>query len=712
MTNSAAISKQVETQRKVGRSRNRKKPKNLSPQVQQELLSAVRDAKIRVIGQDLVKNDAEAAVLMAIVRAYGDTPSGFIYVAPSRARTTKRPPDVVLCHPEIGLLIIETKGIPISKIEGVEAGSIMFRYNGYIEPQNVIRQAEDQMFDIKDDLMRLVRDEHQMPLLNCMVAFPRISENEWRTKGYDQVHPTSQLLLFDQISTRSKLKSRISALVQDGLKLSKKPEPINLSHVELLERVFGNSDVIDASRPCRAELPQTSLGTLVDERMNQEKYLSAEQKALSRLEFDGTQRLIRGVAGSGKSIVLANLVARHLHRSLAQLQMPLWPDEKPRVAVTCFNRALVDFLRKKVQTAFKEQTLDAEIPATVLTIGHFNGLFGRLKANGWPLNYIRISDVKDSTTRAAQYREQIARWAARAPEQYESLCFDAIFVDEGQDFEPEEFKLLLDMIKPHPKTGEKPIVVFYDDAQNLYGRARPVWRDIGINVVGERSQVMKECFRNTRPIVELAFNVLLGSAAPAEMRALTRTYADIAYLKERGLVEESADFINVRFAERRGSPPRVNGFANETDEVRWVAQQISRLVCEEGVRREDILILFYRPSTFDHTQLESFVRSSVPDMEFVRPFGENESDKDQYIFHPGKLTISTVYGAKGYDAPIVFIVGADRFGTDTEGRAAFYVAATRAKMFLQITGVQDRNSLLEEAAAISEKLRKSEPAAA
>jgi superfamily I DNA and RNA helicase len=326
------------------------------------------------------------------------------------------------------------------------------------------------------------------------------------------------------------------------------------------------------------------------------------------------------------------------------------------------------------------------------------------------LNYIRITDLRDATARAADYRAQIADWAAGAPEHYESSCFDYIFVDEGQDFEPEEFRLLLDLIKPHPATSEKPIVIFYDDAQNLYGRSRPVWREIGINVVGERAQVMKECFRNTRPIVELAFNVLLGSAAPPEERALTRTYADIAYLKERGLVEENGDLIEVRFAERRGDPPRVNQFSGENDEMRWVAQQIARLVCDEGVRREDILVLFSGPKVFDHARLESLITASIPDIEFVRPFAKQ--DIDQYIFQPGKLTISTVAGAKGYDAPIVFIVGANRFGTDIEGRAAFYVAATRAKMFLQITGVESGNSLLEEAAAISAKLPAFERAAA
>jgi len=68
------------------------------------------------------------------------------------------------------------------------------------------------------------------------------------------------------------------------------------------------------------------------------------------------------------------------------------------------------------------------------------------------------------------------------------------------------------------------------------------------------------------------------------------------------------------------------------------------------------------------------------------------------------VTFSTVFGAKGYDAPVVFVVGADLFPYTKEGRAEFYVAATRAKMRLYISGVWRDRSLLGEAAAVRAQL--------
>ena len=80
---------------------------------QQDLYGAIRKAKIRVVGQDDVKNEAQARVAIAVIEAYGDSPAGFVYIEPYTARSTKRPPDILLCHPDVGVLVIEVKGYPL-----------------------------------------------------------------------------------------------------------------------------------------------------------------------------------------------------------------------------------------------------------------------------------------------------------------------------------------------------------------------------------------------------------------------------------------------------------------------------------------------------------------------------------------------------------------------------------------------------------------------
>jgi len=339
-------------------------------------------------------------------------------------------------------------------------------------------------------------------------------------------------------------------------------------------------------------------------------------------------------------------------------------------------------------------------------VSHLNGLMWKLKERGWPLEYIPFKILKEvgNVVWAQMYREQIQKLANSQPELYHSLCFDALFVDEGQDFEPEEYQLMLDLIRPHEVTGEKPIIIFYDDAQNIYGKARPNWREIGLNLVGERSKVMSDCFRNTRQIVELAFNVLLGSQSPPDTKVETRTYADINYLKKLGVVKETGDYIRIGFAEKEYKRPEVKDFQNRVAEIEWLSQEIVNLITFEKVRPEDILVVFFRPETFEFKQLEQQISRQIPDLRYIHPFGGNSFDKDKYIFQTDCLTISTVNGAKGYDAPIVFLVGADRFDSNTEGRASFYVAATRAKLLLYVSGVTCERSLLSESKDICKML--------
>jgi len=671
----------------------------VSQPTQDALQRVVDSAKARVVGVDLLKNNAEAQVLTSVIQAFGDCHTSFIYISPCRAGSVLYPPDVVLCHPDVGLLILESKSHNIDKLLKIEAGSIWLKYWNKHKPVNVIRQAEDQMFEIQNDLSR-IQPNRPSPLIINMVAFPNISEDEWKARNYHHVHPSAQLLLREQILDPQRLKKRVESLVFDRLQRSHLPEKLSPQHLDGILRIFGNSQAINPKPPLRPDIEQQKLGAVIDQFNAQDHYLSAEQRQLAQVTVGGFPRLVRGVAGSGKTVVLAEQVARYLYRQLPGFDSMSLPEADVSVAVVCFNQTLVDFLRRKVQAAYKLRTLAEEVPSRVLLITHLNNLFWTLcKYRGWPLNYISTKDVPDSVERAQQYRSQIAAFAESEPERYHKLCFDALFIDEGQDFDPEEYKLLLDLVKTDPQTGEKTLIIFYDDAQNVYGRPRPVWQSLGINIRRERGRVMRRSFRNTRQIVELAFNVLLGTQAPATIKVQTKTFADLSYLRDQRLIEESADYCKVWFAERDGLLPQVKGFTSHADEVAWVAQEIVRLIKEESVRPEDILVLFHQPTVVNRFGLKQQIQQAIPGQQFIEPYGISD-DKHSYIFRPGYLTLSTVYGAKGYDAPIVFVIGSDRFDTDTKARAAFYVGATRAKLLLYVTGIERGQSLLSETKAV------------
>jgi superfamily I DNA and RNA helicase len=290
---------------------------------------------------------------------------------------------------------------------------------------------------------------------------------------------------------------------------------------------------------------------------------------------------------------------------------------------------------------------------------------------------------------------------------FRTLQFDAIFIDEGQDLVPEEYRLLLKLVKADMQTNEKNLIIFYDDAQNLYGKPRPVWKDIGIDVQrGNRSRIMKECFRNTKEVVELGFNVMLGKQSHDSTAVTMRTYADVNMLRQHDLIEEYDDHFKVKFTKRSFSDPIVIRCSNRAEEKERVASEVINLIYDGQVRPEDILILFDRIA--EYKDLDAIIKSKDKHgliKGFIKPYGGNRDDMDRYIFQENHITLSTTKGAKGHDAYLVFLLGADLFSTDSEGRASFYVGATRSKLGLFITGVLAENNLLHEALKLGDMLK-------
>ena len=149
---------------------------------------------------------------------------------------------------------------------------------------------------------------------------------------------------------------------------------------------------------------------------------------------DGVQR-IRGLAGSGKTIVLA-LKAAYLHA-----QHPDW-----RIAVTFNTRSLKEQFRYLINNFSLQQT-NEEPDWNNLRILNAWGAPGRGDRDGIYYEFCRTHDVEYFDFRSA-------RMAFRTGREFYGVCnralaqageskaiYDAILVDEAQDFPPEFLRL-------------------------------------------------------------------------------------------------------------------------------------------------------------------------------------------------------------------------------------------------------------------------------
>lgn len=667
-----------------------------------DLQRAIDGAQIAILGEHDVRDTAHARTMAALLRCYGDSEAGFLYAEPI-VPDSDYAPDIVLAHPETGVLVLEVKAYDIEFIQGVEAGNLLIRgANGDRSAVSPLRQAQRSMYAIRDAFAQLALSGER-PFFNAMVALPNIREGEWVQAGYEASIHRRLILFQDDLLDFDRLQSRIKRAAHQGMSLAGLHEAFPASATDTLYRVFGGGGILAKRDRSPRALPFDNLGAEIDRMESQHKELSPEQQSLIRLNTWGHPYLLRGVAGSGKSIVLAYHVAWALIRHERKaMQLTLFDEDRhtmPKIAVVCLHRTLVPLLERYIGDAY-ESIMGRQPDTAHVQIAHLNGLIYDLAAAHAHFHYIPMNKALDTGDRSRKY---LAQLDTMTEAELDDLRFDALYIDEGQDIHPDTLALLHTLVRPDAHTKERTLSIYYDDAQNIYGHPRPTWRNFGMNVEGGRASFMKQAYRNSREILELSMNVLLGTAADEKTRVQTRRYADIYTLKEKELAEEALEGWRLHFAQPSGDAPLVEVFNNRPDQADWVAEMVAGLVLDEGVRPDDILILAASAKPLPHIERrihamdESAIQTRVVG-------GKNRAMLDEPLLMPEHLTLATVYAAKGYDAPIVILLDVDQIPTTVTGRAMFYVGATRAKRYLMICGVKRPDSLLSEAHAMHKRL--------
>lgn len=208
--------------------------------------------------------------------------------------------------------------------------------------------------------------------------------------------------------------------------------------------------------------------------------LDARQLAVVTARTGSRFRKIRGAAGSGKSLVLAARAA-----ALAK--------EGKSVLLVTFNITLVNYLRDYVVRVDRDREVRANIEAW-----NFH-LWCKLLATkvGRLDDYTVLWTAEDhravlETTLA----REAAMWCAdlTSDERY-----DAILVDEGQDFRREWWLTLRSALKPD---GEMLLAV--DRAQNIYGVENWVDGDLRYTGLSSTWYELPVSYRMPEPLIDLA----------------------------------------------------------------------------------------------------------------------------------------------------------------------------------------------------------------
>lgn len=414
------------------------------------------------------------------------------------------------------------------------------------------------------------------------------------------------------------------------------------------------------------------LGNQLAQRKELRPVLSHEQQRLCGLELDGKPRLVRGVAGSGKTVVLAHWLMQTVQRLSGESSVRIW--------AVFANRSLQSLIAESIVTAWETATGGKSFPWGRVELRHVKEILEvmlpevGLSAAAFAFDY-------DQAAKAYLERKSVGEISSRC---------DALFIDEAQDMGPHTLKLLSSIVRRIDSGDEnsRSVNIFYDNAQNIYGRGTPKWSDLGLDMRG-RSTVMKESFRSTRPITELALNVLYRLQPP-------ESNPDHKELVTRGLIERSSRrgevWWNVRFNQIDGPKPEFRRFRGLDQEFVAIGDYLRELIELQGVQPSDICLIYNGKNMPTWLYKKSMPRLAGLGVELSvqtnKPFERSSN----------VLLATTSHSYKGYDSEVVIVPGVDQYKAQGKGvlANALYVAMTRARSVLTLFSqtLDDRDSQL------------------
>ena len=263
----------------------------------------------------------------------------------------------------------------------------------------------------------------------------------------------------------------------------------------------------------------------------------------------------------------------------------------------------------------------------------------------------------------------------------------ALFVDEAQDMGPDTLLLLGSLVKKRDEKRPKsrPLHVFYDNDQRLYDRGgMPHWEMIGMNLQG-CSTVMKDNHRNTRPICELALNVLYHITKPTDKDP------DYVKLKSDKLVELAFQgddkWWRVNFSSIRGPNPEFQILKTKSLMYDAVCNCCLHLVTRENVDGKDICIIANNDEGMElERRLNIALRSTDTKVRrYKNPASIARKSRE--------ILICTANSFKGFESEVVIIPNLWEYQRKTQIYATrLYVAMTRARSILKIFSWDQRQS--------------------
>lgn len=446
-----------------------------------------------------------------------------------------------------------------------------------------------------------------------------------------------------------------------------------------------------------------------------------QQKAA--IETPDAPQRIRGLAGSGKTVVLARKIA-YLHG-----QNPDW-----NIVITYNTRSLYQQLKELIRRFYYDQCLDEpnweKIQILPAWGGQSEGLYS-IVANYYNFVPMNFSDAKVKYGYMSAFKGVCDDFLQKIKENnlIKEPLFDVVLVDEAQDL-PQSFFEIIYIITKAPKR----IIWAYDELQNLGGYAMTSPEELFgknpetnlpnvslSNNPNEPKQdiILPVCYRNTKWALTVAH--ALGFGAYRE-KGLVQLFKDAELWNDIGyqLLEGNFDIENSLIKLKRKdecTPSFFNNYISSEDAIKcktfetkalqydWLIKDIKSNLETEEIEEDDILIIL--PEALTGREEASILITKLMQNGLKAHIVGITSNKET-VFIEKSIAISGIHRAKGNEAPLIYILNSQYCYDGLElsrKRNILFTAITRSRAWVNILGYND-NETLDNMTKLQEEFKK------
>jgi hypothetical protein len=539
-----------------------------------------------------------------------------------------RHPDFVVLHPKRGLLVLEVKDWKLDTIQSITKSDVsLLTDKGLKHTANPLEQARQYAHAVVNVLEKdpqLVFSSGRMqgkPLFPWAygVVLANISRKQFEGTDLGEVLESHRVICQDEMVESAEMEAfqkrlwdmfTVGGFGNLGLPQIDRVRWHMFPEIRLPAKQGGLFDEVEAES---AELPDIL------------RVMDLQQEQLARSLGEG-HRVIHGVAGSGKTLILGYR-AEYLAKVCT----------KP-ILILCYNKALA----KRLEHWMQEKGV-----ADKVIVQNFHAwCYRQLTAYN--------AGLPDGNAKREGYWDDMVDKVIRGVDNklIPGGQYEAVLIDEGHDFKPEWFKLVVQMVDPRTNA----LLVLYDDAQSIYdhGEKRNFsFKSVGVQAQG-RTTVLKINYRNTQEILEFA------SRFAKEL--LTPTDAE----------EDGVPRLLPVSAGHHGPQPLLIKLPTLKDEAKYIVEQF-KAAHMDGTAWKDMAILYRNWNPVGKLINEAFAAAGIPITGHKNIEFGNKQDTVKLI---------TFHSSKGLEFPLVAIPGVSIAGGDDKAiedeARLLYVAMTRA----------------------------------